>query len=142
MRNITSLVALLLFLSCDNPTPNDVLPDMQVNVTIDLNLPSYQNLLVHSGWANTPTTSGYGIKGILIYNQGGNYIAYERACPHLEVSACNAMIFDGLFLKCTCDDSLFNIFSGGVSQTAGVNYSAREYHVQAIGASSLRITNY
>jgi nitrite reductase/ring-hydroxylating ferredoxin subunit len=142
MRNLIFIVLFIAFWSCENPTPHDVLPDTQVNVVIDLSLPSYQELLVHSGWANTPTIGGYGIKGILIYNRGGNYIAYERACPHLDISACNAMVFDGLLLKCTCDNSVFNIFNGGVSQTAGVEYSAREYHVQMIGASSLRITNF
>jgi len=138
------LLYLLLFiplLGCENQAPNDILPDTQVNVTIDLNLPSYQNLLIHGGWAFTPTT-GYGIKGILIYNQGGNYIAYERACPHLEIATCSAMTFDGLYLKCTCDNSLFNIFTGGNSETAGITYSAREYHVQALSASMLRITNF
>ncbi len=142
MRNLIYILLFLGFLSCENPAPNDILPDTQVNVTIDLNLPSYSGLMIPNTWAYTPTSSGYGIKGILIYNKGGNYIAYERACPHLDVSACTAMTFDGLLLKCTCDNSVFNIFSGGVSQTAGVDYSAREYHVQVISASILRITNY
>lgn len=142
MNKIGYLFFLLIVWGCDKSTPNDLLPDTQVDVTIDLNLPSYQNLLVPGGWAFTPTTPGYGIKGILIYNQGGNFLAYERACPHLEVSVCTAMTFDGLLLKCTCDNSVFNIFNGGVSQTTGIEYTAREYHVQEIGTATLRISNF
>lgn len=142
MNKLLYIFFFIILLGCENQTPNDILPDTQVNVTIDLNLPSYQNLLVHGGWAFTPTTAGYGIKGILIYNQGGTYLAYERACPHLEVNSCSAMTFDGLYLKCTCDNSIFNPFTGGNSETAGVSYSAREYHVQVVGNAALRITNF
>jgi len=142
MNKLVFFFFLSVLWACDNPTPNDILPDTQVNVTIDLNLPSYQNLLVPGGYKLLSKTENpsFGIKGILIYNHGGNYLAYERACPHLEVAECTAMTFDGLLLKCTCDNSVFNIFNGGVSQTAGVEYTAREYHVE--GTSTLRITNF
>ncbi len=138
MKTLFYLFFFLLIFSCDNPTPNDLLPNTPVDITINLNNPEFNNLQIPSGWAYT---SG-GIKGILLYNRNGTYVAFDRACPHLAPTSCSAMVFDGFLLKCTCDNSLFNIFNGGISETEGVNYSAREYHVQVINASSLRITNY
>lgn len=141
MKNLFLLLVILSFLSCDDPKYNDLLPNTQVDVLIDLNLPLYIDLQVPGSWAETPTTPGYGIKGILIYNKNNTYIAFERACPHIAVTDCSQMNFDGLYLNCPCDDSNFNIFNGGVS-TSGNGYSAREYLVQVISSTSLRITNY
>ena len=137
---LSIIIVVFLILSCDDPQYKDLLPDTSVDVTINLNISAYNNLLVPGGWANTPT-SGYGFKGILIYNKNGTFIAYERACPHLAITECSMMTFDGLLLTCPCDESTFNIFAGGVSES-GVAYRAREYHVQQIGANSLRITSY
>jgi nitrite reductase/ring-hydroxylating ferredoxin subunit len=131
----------LLMLSCDDPQYNDLLPDTPVDVTINLNIPSYNGLQIPGNWAYTPDSSGFGLKGIFIYNKNGLFLAYERACPHLALSECSVMSFDGTLLKCPCDDSTFNIFSGGVSES-GVPYRAREYHVEIIGANSLKITSF
>jgi len=144
MNKLVFFFFLIVVWGCDNPTPNDILPNKQIDVTIYFSLPLYQNLLIPgtSVLLSETENQSYGIKGILIYNHGGNYIAYERACPHLEVATCSAMTFDGLYLKCTCDNSLFNPFTGGNSETSGISYSAREYHVQKLGTSGLRITNF
>lgn len=141
MKNFFFVFILVSFFSCDDPKYNDLLPSTSVDVVIDLNLPQYIGLQVSGSWVNTPTTPGYGIKGILIYNKNKTYIAFERACPHLTVTDCSRMDFDGLYLNCPCDDSKFNIFNGGTS-TTGVVYNAREYHVQVINSTTLRITNY
>jgi nitrite reductase/ring-hydroxylating ferredoxin subunit len=139
--NIFSIIFLGLFLlSCDDPKPNDLLPDREVNVVVDLGLPIYQNLLVPGGFAYTPTTVEYGFKGIIVINKNSNYIAYERACPHLSIDECTAMTYDGLYLKCTCDNTLFNPLTGGTSSTS--EFQAREYHVQNLGGNQLRITNF
>lgn len=129
----------VFFLSCGEHVPNDLLPERNVDVTISLSLPVYQNLMVPGGWAYTPTTFEYGFQGILIYNRNGSYIAFERACPHLYVNTCTAMTFDGLFMKCPCDNATFNILNGGISSQ--VDYQAREYHVQKNG-DNIRITSY
>ncbi len=138
MRAYFYFLIFILVGACSDPAPNDLLPDTPVDITINLNNPEFNSAQIPGGWA---TISG-GIKGILLYNKNGTYVAFDRACPHLPPASCSAMTFDGLLLTCPCDDSTFNIFNGGVSQTDGVNYSAREYHVQAVNSMSLRITNY
>lgn len=130
-----------LFISCEDYKPNDLLPNRDVNVTIDMSLPMYQNLLVPSGYAYTPISPEFGLKGILIINRNGSgYIAYDRACPHYGVNDCTAMTYDGLYLNCPCDSSQFNPLTGGVSNT--VEYQAREYHVEMLSATVLRISNF
>ena len=136
-----------LFISCEDYKPNDLLPNRDVNVTIDMSLPRYQNLLVPGGYASTPsppTYPEYGFKGILIINRNGNnYVAYDRACPHYGVSDCSAMTYNGLYLICPCDNSEFNPLNGGVSATEGIDFQAREYHVEPLeGTNILRITSY
>ena len=54
-----------LFISCEDYKPNDLLPNRDVNVTIDMSLPMYQNLLVPSGYAYTPISPEFGLKVFL-----------------------------------------------------------------------------
>lgn len=136
---ISFLIAIFL-VSCDDPKPNDLLPQRSVDVTIDVNLPAYQGLLVPGGYAFTPTSAEYGFKGILVYNRNNSYVSFDRACPHYAVNDCGAMTFDGMYLKCPCDNSLFNVINGGSSTT--VNFQAREYHVEVVNSHILRISSY
>ncbi len=139
MKQLFFLLFILAFLSCDDTQYNDLLPDRVVDVTINLSLPIYVDLQIPGGWSETPITPEYGFKGIFLINRNSSYVAFERACPHLTITACSRMSFDGLFFKCPCDNSTFSSLDGSSSD---VPYQAREYHVQVINASTLRITNY
>ena len=136
MRKLTLLLFLSIFFSCEKNETNDILPDVTVNETINLNLPQYVDLLTSGGWEYTTG----GIKGILILNNGltPKYKAFERACPNYDCD--KAMTFDGsLKLKCSCDESEYSILDGS-PQTSGNSYFAREYKVNVVG-TSLIITN-
>lgn len=139
MRKLLLLLLMTSFLSCEKNETNDLLPDMDVDVTINLNLPQYIDLQTPSGWAYA---SG-GIKGILVINSGtGNppYKAFDRACPNNDCGS--AMTFDGsLKLKCSCDNSEYSIIDGS-PQTKGNSHFAREYRVNVISSSTINITNY
>ena len=139
MRKLLLLLLITSFLSCEKNETNDLLPDMDVDVTINLNLPQYIDLQTPSGWAYA---SG-GIKGILVINSGtGNppYKAFDRACPNNDCGS--AMTFDGsLKLKCSCDNSEYSIIDGS-PQTKGNSHFAREYRVNVISSSTINITNY
>ncbi|HIP49482.1 MAG TPA: hypothetical protein EYG92_11030 [Lutibacter sp.] len=142
MKNLFIILVIFSLFSCDDPQYNDLLPDKAIDVTINLNLPAYISLQTPGGWAETSTKEnlGHGFKGLFIYRSNSRYYAYERACPHKDVDACEPMTFDGSFLICPCDQSKFNFLNGGGS--TDVTYRAREYHVQEINSATLRITNY
>ncbi|MCF6167335.1 MAG: phosphoribosylaminoimidazole carboxylase [Lutibacter sp.] len=118
---------------------NDILPNVSVNVTINIDLPQYIDLQTPTGW--TEITGG--IKGILIQNTGiGNppYKAYDRACPNNDCAT--PMVFDGsLKMKCPCDNSEYSIIDGS-PQTSGNIHFAREYRVNVLNSSTLNITNF
>ena len=139
MQKFFLLLAFALFFSCEKNETNDVLPDVFVDETINLNLSQYINLQTPSGFAYT----NGGIKGIVVQNTGvGNppYKAFDRACPNNDCAA--PMNFDGsLKLKCPCDNSEYSIIDGS-PQTAGNSHFAREYKVIVLSSSTLNIRNF
>jgi len=139
MRKLFLLLITISFFSCEQNETNDILPNVTVNITLNLNLPQYQNLLTPTGWVET----NGGIKGILVQNTGiGNppYKAFDRACPNNN--CITPMIFDGsLKMKCPCDNSEYSIIDGS-PQTAGNSNFAREYRVNVLNSSTINITNF
>lgn len=138
MSRFLILPFLLLLLSCEKNDTIDLLPRIDVNIVIDMNLPQYNNLQIPNGWVNT----NGGINGIFIINRGvGNppYKAFDRACP--DNNCTTPMIFDGNFrLQCPCDESEYSILDGA-PQTQGSTNFAREYKV-SVNGSALNITNF
>jgi len=139
MRLFFQYLFLLTLLSCEKNLRNDLLPEVRVDLTIDLNLPQYIDLQTPAGWAYT----NGGLKGIVIQHTGvGNppYKAFERACPNNDCTV--PMVFDGsLALSCHCDNSSYSIIDGS-PQTDGHGQFAREYRVQRVGTHSLNISNF
>ena len=138
MRKLILLFFIISLFSCEKNETNDILPDIDFSVTINLNLPQYIDLEVPSGW----TYANGAIQGIIIQNTGiGNppYKAFERACPNYDCTT--PMTFDGsLKLKCSCDKSEYSIYDGS-PQTTGNSHFAREYRVTKSG-STLIISNF
>ena len=139
MRKLLLLFLLTSFFSCEKNNSNDILPNINVNVVLDLNLPQYVQLKTPSGWVYVQG----GLQGIVVQNTGienPHYKAFERACPNNDCTT--PMTFDGsLKLKCSCDNSEYNIIDGS-PQTAGNIHFAREYKVNEVNKNTLIITNY
>jgi len=139
MRKFLLLFLLTSFFSCEKNNTNDILPNVDVNIVLDLNLPEYVQLKTPSDWVYVQG----GLQGIIVQNTGiGNphYKAFERACPNNDCTT--PMNFDGsLKLKCTCDQSEYSIIDGA-PQTAGNSHFAREYKVNVVSENTLIITNY
>ncbi len=134
MKNILlTIILFITFVSCldDNVDSNRFLPNVSVNQTIDLNLPQYVNLHITGGYAYAEG----GIRGLIIYNTGTGYVAFDRACPHIELQACSTMEVDdsGLFMVCPCDDERFQIINGA-PENGNIRYSARAYTVTINGS--------
>jgi len=139
MKQLLFLLFIVFFSACDKEIDyKDVLPYRVVDFVVNMNNPEYIDLLIPGQSAEA---SNYGVRGILIYNFNGSFKAFDLACPHLAPTDCSKMTFDGsLFLECHCDDSKFSIYDGS-PQTNGVDNWAREYHVEKLDATHLRITN-
>ncbi len=137
------ILSILIFSACSNKPAdrNCKLPNIPVNVTINLNNPQYINLQVPGGWAYVDNS---GIKGLIIYNlNGSDYRAYDRACPHLSPSKnCSKMVVqNGIKIICPCDNTEFNILNGA-PLTTGISCGAWEYRATQVNTNTLIITNF
>jgi len=131
------LIIILTFLSLnsckdDFVDNNKYLPNVSVNFSVDLNLPESNGLLIVGGFAKFPEK---GIRGVIVFNNGlGNYIAFDLACPHINLQECSTMTFNSsdLFMKCPCDDEKFSKLDGS-PLNPDIQYAARMYLVEKSG---------
>ena len=140
MKKAAFLILTIIFLGCtSNTNNNDCLPFINVNTTVNLDLPQFIDLQVPGGWAYV----NGGHQGLIIYNINGvQFKAFDRLCPGQNISSCSQMIVDSnLRILCQCDDSEFNILNGA-PLTEGVTCFAKEYLVENLNGSILRITNF
>ena len=122
--------------SFDNNNP--YLPNYSFSTTLNLNLPQYSQLL-YTANAIYVNTAGAGIRGIFVFNTGNeNYVAFEAACPNQALSSCSTMTINGIKALCACDGAQYSFFSG---QAEGQQYSMKQYRVEKINSTSLRVYN-
>lgn len=98
--------------SCGKEQVEEEIPYVFVYFEINPNSIAYGNLNIPGNWAYV--TGGY--KGIIIYNTAvqGEYLAYERACPHdpLESGSQLNVEDDNIIIKCGSCESRFLIIDG------------------------------
>lgn len=139
MRIVYFLIVLLCFSGCSDDEMETLLPNVPVDVTVNLNLPQFIDLQTPTGFAYTTG----GVKGILIHNQGVGtppYKAFDRACPNNDCAS--PMEFDGsLKMTCPCEEISYSIIDGS-PQSSGGKYFAREYKVTMVNASTIHISNF
>ena len=131
------LITFAMLFGC---TPNTInnnnpyLPNYTVAVDINMNLPSYSNLLYASNAVYYPNQ---GVKGIFIFNTGSGYTAFDAACPNQTLSACSTMTLKGINALCACDSAEYSLFTG---QSPGKQYPMKQYRVE-INGNTLRVYN-
>lgn len=129
------LFPILFGCSSDSSNNNNTyLPNYPVNVDINMNLPQYANLKFVSNAVYIPDN---GVRGIIVFNTGSGYNAFDAACPNQALSACSTMTIKGINSLCPCDSAEYSLFSG---QSAGKQYPLKQYRVEANG-NLLRVYN-
>ena len=126
-----------LLFSCSDSgirSNNPYLPNYSVLIDLNLNLPQYSNLKFTS---NAVFITGKGIRGVVVFNSGSGYNAFDAACPNQTLAACSTMTLKGINLLCSCDNEEYNLFSG---QSTGKQYPLKQYRVQVNG-DVLRVYN-
>jgi nitrite reductase/ring-hydroxylating ferredoxin subunit len=130
MKKIWLLIVFvsLLFSCSDNgvSNKNPNIPNYSVNLTVDMNLPAYSNLKFVSNGVIVPN---YGAKGIIIFNAGSGYTAFDAACPNQALTSCIAMTINGINAVCSCDKSEYSLFTG----LGGKEYPLKQYRVEVSG---------
>ena len=137
-----TLISVFSLTACsgdDGPnTSNPNLPNLGVNLTLDLNLPQY-NQLNFPG--NSFVTGLQGIRGIVIFNIDNNqYTAFEISDPNHAPNDCSAAQIDGLTATCSCSDgNAYSIVTGQLTAGEG-QYPLKPYRISRSG-DQLLITN-
>lgn len=133
------LLSLLLLLGCRSQT-GDFVPNVLVDVVININLPSYQALNVVGG-LHFFDPAGY--RGLVIYRQSiDEFLAFDRACTNLPSEPCHVVSLDTatFLLACACCDSRFSL-DGFVANPPAV-LSLKPYRTLfSPNSNTLRITN-
>lgn len=141
MKQIFSIILVLLFISCDKDKAvnnNQYLQNISFSKEINTNLPQY-NSLKFPGNSVLITDAGAGIQGIIVVAAGVNdYRAWEASCPNQYPVACSRLTISGGYAKCSCENSEYNIYVG--SGTNGEQYSLKQYKTEILG-NIIRVYN-
>jgi hypothetical protein len=130
---------LLLSSKCNNQNQNPV-PFVPVDVTIDIQLPSYSNLQGVGGWSYLTG----GSRGIIVYRKGiDEFVAFDRHSPADISGTCPFPLYPDsqnfLQLKDSCNNAVFSLYDG--SPVSNSIYGLRQYATQFNGNNLLRIYN-
>ena len=112
---------------------NPYLPNYTVLLDINLNLPEYSNLKFVSNAVLIPAK---GVRGVVVFNTGSGYNAFDAACPNQALSSCSTMTVKGINLLCACDNEEYSLFTG----QGKLQYPLKQYRVEVNG-DVLRVYN-
>jgi hypothetical protein len=138
-RWIFILVTSLSVLSCGKNNQNPV-PNVPVDVTIDLSFPSYSALQGVSGY----TYVNGGSRGIIVYRKSlDEFVAFDRHSPADIEGTCVEPLYPDannfLELIDSCNNARFSLYDG--SPISNSEYGLRQYATQYNGSNILRIFN-
>ena len=131
------LIAFPMLFGCSSNTINNnnpYLPNYTFTIDINMNLPAYSSLLYPSNAIYYP---GQGVRGIIVFNTGSGYTAFDAACPNQSLSGCSTMTIKGINSICACDNAEYSLFTG---QSAGKQYPLKQYRAEVNG-NVLRVYN-
>jgi hypothetical protein len=133
-------VAMLTTSACEPDLPQDDIGITQFDdLVLNLNLPTYQPLLVDGGYVYL---NNIGARGVILYRRSSaEYVAFERNCPFQPSDACSTVDVhpSKLYMADACCGSTFN-FSNGAPSGGPAWQSMREYYTSLAG-STLTITD-
>lgn len=124
-----SVIALLFAFSCNDESINSNnpnIPNYSFSLEINLNLPSNSSLQFIS---NHIINNSVGARGIVVFNTGSGFVAFDLACPNQSYSECTTpMTISGIDAICDCDETSYSLFSG--QGNTELKYQMKQYNVQ------------
>jgi hypothetical protein len=124
---------------CNNQNQHPV-PFVPVDITIDIQLPSYSNLQGVGGW----TYLNGGSRGIIVYRKAiDEFVAFDRHAPSDPEGSCPIALYpdDQNFLQLidSCNNAVFSLYDG--SPVSNSIFGLRQYATQFNGNNLLRVYN-
>ena len=114
MKKVIPLLALVFFIGCgndDNLNDCNFLFNVGVNVTLNLNLPEYSQLMFTSNSVYVPNQ---GNAGIYVINVGNDsFRAWDAADPNRTPSPCSFLELEGANVISSCNTpNEYSLFTG------------------------------
>lgn len=139
MKLLFILFFTLILIGC-NKNNNHPVPNIAFDMTIDINLPSYNALISVGTWA---FVTG-GSRGIIVYRRSiDEFVAFDRHSPEDPDGICPQPLFPDpdnfLTLDDTCSAATFSLYDG--SPISGSDYGLRQYQTSYNGTNLVRIYN-
>ncbi len=136
-------ITILLIGACDR-RDNDVIPDVFIDFTLDLNDPEFQGLNFVTGHllvnANTnnmgPPAAGYMGSGIIVYHSNpGEFNAYDRTCPHdfVTYQKVEVVNVDGIYAICPSCSTSYALPGYGTPTDGPGRYPLKNYRTSYNG---------
>lgn len=115
---------------------NPYLENISFSIEINLDLPEYASLKYAN---NSVLVHNAGIKGILVFNNGNGYNAFEASDPNHFPGDCSQMHPNQFTCTCDCENNQYSLYTGQITRGEG-KYSLKPYHIHLSG-NRLRIYN-
>lgn len=125
----------------------DFFPPIVVDFYVNLSLPDAAALQFNGGWIYR---NGVGYRGIIIYRNFDNFLAFDRTCPYKTDSSCSFVSVDSsnIFMRCgqynpnfnLCCASEFYLLEGSVKK-GPANRPLKQYYVRESGGQ-IRVTSF
>ena len=117
--------------SDDNNSNCNLLLNIGVNTSLNLNLPQYNELNFIS---NPIYVQGFGNGGLIITNTGTGFVAYDAADPNHIPNFCSIMTINGLEGICGCDDAnKYSLFTGQPLENPNLRCGLKSYRAVISG---------
>jgi hypothetical protein len=150
--NIVSFLTLFLtFLpSCSKHT-NDVIPDVRVDFTIDLENPEFASLTVAGSFDTIdaathnwgPLAGGYDGNGIIVYSGPDEFHAYDRTCPYDFAANGKSVRINADYAVAVCPEcgTTYDLSAFGTPASGPGRYPLKNYNITLTYNRYLRVWN-
>lgn len=142
-------LAFIVSMSSCSKAKNDVIPDVYVNFTLDIDDPEFVNLTaigcdtVDARTNNWGTgAAGFNGNGIIIYNGGDDFYAFDRTCPHdYEINGLSVKVkADFTIATCPQCGTIYSLSAAGTPASGVGQYPLKNYRTSFDGRF-LRVWN-
>lgn len=142
---------LVIEVSSCNKGNDNVIPDVYVDFTLDLQEPEFANLMV-TGNCDTIDAStrnwgeraaGFDGNGIIIYTGPDQFFAYDRTCPYDYVvnNMSVGVRVDFTIAKCPVCGTTYSLAAFGIPASGPGKYSLKSYNTSLEEDRYLRVWN-
>ncbi|UWX59256.1 hypothetical protein N0B40_12660 [Chryseobacterium oranimense] len=136
MKKTFSILSILTLLIFSNLTINscgsredtvNCFPNNPINVSLNLNLPAYNNINYDGGWIYVNEQQS-GTRGLIVVRVGDSFKAYDRNAPHICPDTNTTLeVKDNISILCPKDNTRWILRTGQPESGAATSLPPKTY---------------